>query len=103
MPDDDWTIPKSGGTYSARGTAASFFLILVLAGIVTLGGLFLKRQIRKRRNKQKVVLNLQSFRDENFGATSANGSMLFPSMATPPVHSDWANHGTERMHDVDIS
>ena len=69
---------------------------------------FLLRQtlriIRRSRQNDQVVLNLQSFREENQGAVSANGSMLFPSMNNSTQNSSRRTYTmNELMHDVEIT
>jgi len=77
-------------------------LVLLTFFIIGLG--FMVRQsfriIKKHRQRDQVVLNLQSFREENQGAVSANGSMLFPSN-TPQRTGRFTMN--ELMHDVEIS
>jgi len=42
------------------------------------------RRRKRRRADPPINMNLHSFKDENFGAMSANGNMLFPSASRPP-------------------
>ena len=55
-------------------------------------------------HQESVVLNLQSFREENQGAVSANGSMLFPSARSQHrMATDGQFTMQELMHDVEIA
>ena len=85
------------------------YAALIAIGVV--GIMFVVRQVRRirksRRREKDVVLNLQSAREENFGAISANGSMLFPGISPSPStfsDSNGSNFATgELMHDVDLT
>jgi len=85
-----------------------------LVTLAVVAGFFVLRQVLRIRQSRKrdrdVILNLQEFRDENFGAISANGSMLFPGVSPPPstIHSLDQNGNSqfaqgELLHEVDIT
>jgi hypothetical protein len=82
-----------------RGGLIAFLVLFFGLGSLILI-FWMQRLKEKRRNKREVVINIQDFRDENYGAKSVNGNMLFPSMR-PPMSHGLDYH--ERMHDVDIS
>ena len=91
-------------------------LSVLLSSLVLVAIIFVVRQVvrvrRSRKREQDVILNLQDFRDENFGAKSANGSMLFPGVSPPPSTIPEAPTGSsstnsfvagELLHEVDIT
>ena len=92
----------------SKGMVAGTVALATLAFVALF---FVGRQIRRIRNSRKreqdVILNLQDFRDENFGAMSANGSMLFPGVAPPPSTLPETRTSSftagELLHEVDIS
>lgn len=108
--DVDDLINPPGSDRRAAGVVAVSVAFAALAAVL---GLFIFRQVRRikhsRQRKEDVILNLQSFRDENFGAISASGSMLFPGVSPPPStipeasgsNSNFASG--ELLHDIDIS
>lgn len=99
---------KRANSDRSGGAVAGMVLATTLAVV---GGFFVLRQARRirqsRKREQDVILNLQDFRDENFGAKSANGSMLFPGMSPPPTSIPETNTSSfttgELMHDIDIT
>lgn len=82
-----------------------FITAIVLTGLVLYTRRrLLQRRRRRRRGRRKkhdgnIQMNLHSFRDENFGASSPNGAMLFPSFRRP----DREITITDRLHNVQIS
>ena len=57
--------------------------MVFLAGVWLYGMKWWKRRQAHRRqakHEEMMNMNLHSFRDENSGAMSANGNLLFPSM-----------------------
>jgi hypothetical protein len=104
---DDLLNPKDTDR-SAAGAVAGSVAACTLAFVAAF---FVVRQVRRnrksRRREDDVILNLQSFREENFGAISANGSMLFPGVAPPPstIMDPGGSNFTagELLHEVDIT
>ena len=92
-------------------SAGKVTLSVLLTTLAVVAGFFVVRQARRirqsRKREQDVILNLQDFREENFGARSANGSMLFPGVSPPPStipESKGSSFTTgELMHDIDIT
>ena len=82
---------------------------IIMLTICSLGFMWVVREavrkyIAKRRQQEAVVLNLQSFREENQGAVSANGSMLFPSAMNHQRSTSGGQFTMEElMHDVEIT
>mmetsp|Transcript_2307 Transcript_2307/g.4973 ORF Transcript_2307/g.4973 Transcript_2307/m.4973 type:complete len:574 (+) Transcript_2307:139-1860(+) len=108
--DIDDLLNPPGSDRSAGAVAGS----VALATLAMVAGFFVIRQVRRIRQSRKrerdVILNLQEFRDENFGAISANGSMLFPGVSPPPStipiseKSGSSNFAQgELLHEVDIT
>lgn len=103
---DDLINPPSTG-----GRAAFFGGFLALGAMGFVAAFFIVRQVRRirksRRREDDVILNLQNAKDENFGAISANGSMLFPGMGPPPstftdsVEPSFTSG--ELLHDIDLT
>jgi hypothetical protein len=72
-------------------------LAVFVFGTLAVAALFVGRRVGwKLKRKKEVVLNLQSFRDENFGAVSPNGNNLFPAFSMDVVEG-------ARLHDVEFS
>jgi hypothetical protein len=68
-------------------------LLVSLLGIVAM---FAARRVSRRmRRKKEFPVNLQSFRDENFGALSPNGNTLFPAFSMDVVEG-------ARLRDVEL-
>lgn len=96
------------GSDRSAGMIAGTVLLTTLALVA---GFFVIRQVRRirqsRKRNQDVILNLQDFRQENFGAMSANGSMLFPGVSPPPSTIPETNSNSfttgELMHEIDIT
>jgi len=72
-------------------------MLLVIFGVSSVVGLFglkwwrrRKARIRQTKHEEFMKMDLHSFRDENPGALSANGNMLFPS-AAPVARSSTGN------------
>lgn len=92
-------------------SAGRIALSVLLTSLAVVVGFFVVRQARRvrqsRKREQDVILNLQDFREENFGARSANGSMLFPGVSPPPStipETKSSSFATgELMHDIDIT
>ena len=104
IPPNSSSSEDSG--YFSKGGRAMINTLVLLVLIVFIA--FLLRQtlriIRRSRQNDQVVLNLQSFREENQGAVSANGSMLFPSMNNSTQNSSRRTYTmNELMHDVEIT
>ena len=111
--DIDDLLNPPGADRSAVVVAGSVALVTM----AMVAGFFVIRQVRRVRQSRKrerdVILNLQEFRDENFGAISANGSMLFPGVSPPPstipISSEQNGNGSsnfaqgELLHEVDIT
>jgi len=76
------SVSKAIGDSGLRD-AGFISLYILISMLAVLGLFFLARSVRRRRKKKKAMnnvnMNLHSFKDENFGARSANGNMLFPS------------------------
>jgi hypothetical protein len=80
--DDDATVSgiKAGkGKDNGLSPGAIAIVILVVCMSSAFIAFVARKESARRQKKREVVINLQEFRDENFGAMSANGNMLFPS------------------------
>lgn len=85
-----------------------FLLVVLCLGIAFGVGVRWYRRYKIHKHQQSaVILNLQSFRDENQGAVSANGSLLYPSITQQQQqHQKKGNNRFsmgELMYDVEIS
>jgi hypothetical protein len=54
-----------------------------------------------KREKEEPAMNLQSFRDENFGALSPNGNTLFPAFSMDIV--EGARARDAELYDVEFT
>jgi hypothetical protein len=85
-------------------------LVVFLVGTVAVVALFVTRGVRRRRKKKVPPVNLQSFRDENFGtqtfrdenfgALSPNGNTLFPAFSMDIVEGARAHDA--QLYDVEF-
>jgi len=82
-----------GSSDNSPGFAVMAILLVSLLGIVAM---FAARRVSRRmRRKKEFPVNLQSFRDENFGALSPNGNTLFPAFSMDVVEG-------ARLRDVEL-
>ncbi|KAL7567794.1 hypothetical protein ACA910_000546 [Epithemia clementina (nom. ined.)] len=97
---------QSNDSYMKDRMAGNIVLLTLCSfGCVWLVREGFRKYMARKRRKDEVVLNLQSFREENHGAVSANGSMLFPSAMSHNRSFGSGNQFSleELMHDVEIT
>jgi hypothetical protein len=78
------------------------FAVFIVATFSVLA-LFVARRVGKKlkRQKEATAVNLQSFRDENFGALSPNGNTLFPAFSMDVV--EGARARDAQLYDVEFT
>jgi hypothetical protein len=96
---------ESQGASSASDDSMSglaVFAVFIVATFSVLA-LFVARRVGKKvkRQKEATSVNLQSFRDENFGALSPNGNTLFPAFSMDIV--EGARARDAQLYDVEFT
>jgi hypothetical protein len=89
-----------GDGSGANGLAALAVFIVATFAVLAL---FVARRVGKglKRKKEEPAVNLQSFRDENFGALSPNGNTLFPAFSMDIV--EGARARDAQLYDVEFT
>jgi hypothetical protein len=92
---------SSDGDDGMRGLAALAVFIVATFAVLAL---FVARRVgkeMKRKKEEPAVNNIQSFRDENFGALSPNGNSLFPAFSMDIVEGSRARDA--QLYDVEFT